>query len=28
LTLVGARQICKDFSTWLGTAHYASTEAA
>jgi hypothetical protein len=28
LTLVGARQVCKDFSSWLGTAHYASTAAA
>jgi DNA-binding HxlR family transcriptional regulator len=28
LTLLGARQICKDFSSWLGTAHYASAVAS
>jgi HxlR-like helix-turn-helix len=28
LTLLGARQICKDFSSWLGTAHYASAAAS
>jgi hypothetical protein len=28
LTLLGARHICKDFSSWLGTAHYASAVAS
>jgi DNA-binding HxlR family transcriptional regulator len=28
LTLLGARHICKDFSSWLGTAHYASPVAS
>jgi hypothetical protein len=28
LTLLGGRQICKDFSSWLGTAHYASAAAS
>jgi hypothetical protein len=28
LTLVGARPVCKDFSSWLGTAHYASAVAS
>jgi hypothetical protein len=28
LTLVGARKICKDFSTWVGTTHFASAAAS
>jgi hypothetical protein len=28
LTLLGARHVCKDFSSWLGTAHYASAVAS
>jgi DNA-binding HxlR family transcriptional regulator len=28
LTLSGARQVCKQFPTWLGTAHYASAIAS
>jgi hypothetical protein len=28
LTLSGARQVCKQFPTWLGTAHYASAVAS
>ena len=28
LTLLGARHTCKDFSGWLGTAHYASGVAS
>jgi DNA-binding HxlR family transcriptional regulator len=27
LTLSGARQVCKDFSGWLGTAHYPAAAA-
>lgn len=28
LALSGARQVCKQFPTWLGTAHYASAVAS
>jgi hypothetical protein len=28
LTLSGARQVCKQFPTWLGTAHYAAGVAS
>jgi DNA-binding HxlR family transcriptional regulator len=28
LTLVGARSVCKDFSSWVGTAHFASALAS
>jgi hypothetical protein len=27
LTLVGTRSVCKDFSTWVGTAHFAGPPA-